>query len=134
MIDHHAALIYAMVLASAADADMTNAETSRIGDIVQHLPVFRDFDVEDMPRVLVECAAFLDDEDGLERAYDQIRAALPEKLRETAYVLSCDIVAADGKASQEELRLLELMRFKLDIGRLPAAAIERAASARYATV
>jgi len=44
------------------------------------------------------------------------------------------VAAADGKASQEELRLLEMIRDRLDIGRLPAAAIERAARARHATV
>ena len=42
--------------------------------------------------------------------------------------------AADGKASQEELRFLELLRHRLEVGRLPAAAIERAARARHQTL
>ena len=39
-----------------------------------------------------------------------------------------------AKASQEELRLLELLRHGLDIERLAAAAIERAARARYSPI
>ena len=56
---------------------------------------------------------------------------MPPKLRETAYAIACDLVATDGEATQEELRMLELLRHRLKIERLTAAAIERAASARY---
>ena len=62
-----------------------------------------------------------------------IRDALPEKLRETAYALACEVTAADRVIAQEELRLLELLRHGLQVPRLSAAAIERAASARYAS-
>ena len=44
------------------------------------------------------------------------------------------VSAADGKVGKEEARVLELIRHRLDVGRLPAAAIERAAWARYATL
>ena len=44
MLDPHGALICTMVIVSAADSDMTDAELAIIGDIVGHLPVFRDFD------------------------------------------------------------------------------------------
>ena len=57
--------------------------------------------------------------------------SLPEKLRETAYALACDVAAADGTIAQEELRLLEIIRHELRVGRLPAAAIERGARARH---
>jgi hypothetical protein len=40
------------------------------------------------------------------------------------------VVAADGRAQQEDLRLLEMIRHRLDIDRLIAAAIERGARAR----
>jgi hypothetical protein len=53
-------------------------------------------------------------------------------MRETAYALACDIVAADGNASQEELRVLELLRHRMEMERLVAAAIERGARARFA--
>ncbi len=133
MIDHQAALIYAMVMASAADSDMTDAELARIGEIVSHLPIFASFDTERLPEIANDCAVILSDDDGLDKAFDAMRGALPERLRETAYALACDVVAADGSAAQEELRLLEIMRHSLDIDRLNAAAIERGAAARYAT-
>ena len=131
MVDHHAALIYAMVIASASDRDMTDAELGMIGEIVRHLSIFRGFDVDKLTRVARDCAALLDDDRGLEHAFELIKAALPARLRETAYALACDVVAADGHANQEELRLLELMRGALALDRLAAVAIERAAWARY---
>jgi tellurite resistance protein len=131
MIDHHSALIYTMVLVSAADNDMTDAELATIGEVVKYLPIFRDFNLDQLPRIAGECAAILDDEDGLDKALDAIKQALPEKLRETAYAVACDVVAADEAASQEELRLLEMIGHRLNIGRLPGAAIERGARARH---
>ncbi len=131
MIGHHEALIYSMVLASAADRDMTDSEINRMGEIVRQLPIFNDFDVEKLPQVAAECAKLLNPEDGLSTAFEQIKQALPDKLRETAYALACEVVAADARASQEELRLLELLRHAIGVGRLPAAAIERGAAARY---
>ena len=71
---------------------------------------------------------------GLDACLNLIREWLPEELTTTAYVLACDVVAADGKAQQEELRLLELIRHRLDVDRLTAAAIERSARARFATI
>ena len=65
---------------------------------------------------------------------DAIKAALPAKMRETAYAIACDLVAADGEATQEELQILELIRHRLNIERLVAAAIERGARARFQTV
>jgi hypothetical protein len=76
----------------------------------------------------------LQGERGLDRALDAIAGSLPARLRETAYLLACDIAAADGKVSQEEARLLELIRYRIEVGRLPAAAIERAARARHQSV
>lgn len=132
MIDHQSALIYTMVLVSASDSDMTDAELSMIGDLVQHLPVFRGFDAKSLPQTASVCVDLLTGDNGLEHALEVIRDALPERLRETAYALACDIVAADGEATQEELRILELLRHRLNMERLVAAAIERGARARFA--
>ena len=44
------------------------------------------------------------------------------------------IVAVDGEATQEELRILDLIRHRLNIDRLIAAAIERGAKARFQTL
>jgi tellurite resistance protein len=134
MISHHAALIHTMVLVSAADNNMPDIELHSIGDMVLHLPVFRDFDRKGLTRIAGDCATLLRDKDGLDKALKEIRAALPAKLRETAYALACEIAAADGKVTQEESRMLEMIRHHLEIGRLPAAAIERGAKARHATL
>jgi tellurite resistance protein len=132
MISSQDALIYTMVMVSAADSEMTDAEVSTIGEIVSHLPVFRSFDRDSLSRIAAACADLLQQEDGLDVVLAAIKAALPPRLRETAYALACDVVAADAQASQEELRLLELIRHRFDVDRLTAAAIERGARARYA--
>jgi tellurite resistance protein len=54
-------------------------------------------------------------------------------LRETAYTVACDVAAADGSLAEEEANLLELLRGRLSIDRLVAAAIERATYARHAS-
>ena len=134
MINHHSALIYTMVLAAAADSEMTDAEMRRIGTVVQILPVFQDYDESKLTDAAAECADILNSDDGLDQVLNVIRDALPTKLRETAYALACDVVAADLQATQEELRLLEMIRYKLDVERLAAAAIERGARARHSTL
>jgi tellurite resistance protein len=134
MLDHHRALIYTMVIVSAADSDMPDAELRVIGDIVGDLPIFRDFDRSELPRVLNDCTELIGRENGLEETLKVIKTALPAKLRETAYAIACDLVAADGEASQEELRILELIRDRLKLDRLIATAIERGARARFQTL
>ncbi len=134
MLDHHRALIYTMVIVSAADSDMPDAELRIIGDIVRDLPVFRDFDRRELPRVLNDCTDLIGRDDGLEETLKAIKTALPTKLRETAYAIACDLVAADGEATQEELRVLEMIRHRLSIDRLIAVAIERGAKARFQTL
>jgi len=129
----HEGLIYTMVLMSAADSDMTDQELRVIGGIVRHLPVFHGYDEAGLPATAAACAELLTEEDGLDRAIDVIKGALPRNLRETAYALACDVVAADGEANQEELRLLEILRHRLEIDRLIAAGIERGARARHMT-
>jgi tellurite resistance protein len=134
MLTPHDALIYTMVLVSAADRDMTDNEMQSIGELVRHLPVFGNYDQNQLPKAAAACAELLQGEQGLDKVLDAINGALPARLRETAYLVACDIAAADGKVSQEEARLLEMIRYRLEVGRLPAAAIERAARARHQTV
>ncbi len=131
MANHHAALIYTMVMISAADRDMTDAELQTIGDTVKHLPVFQGFNETELSGTARQCAELLNQDDGFEKVMSFVAENLPERLGETAYALSCDVAAADGRVSQEELQLLEAIRHRLRVGRLPAAAIERGARARY---
>jgi hypothetical protein len=134
MRDHHRALVYTMVIISAAESRMTGDELHLIGEIVGHLPVFRDFDRKELPAALEDCARLMSGDDGLDDVMKAIRAGLPAKLRETAYAIACDLIASNGKAGQEELELLGLLRERLGVEALVAAAIERGARARFRTL
>ena len=131
MTDRHAALVHTMLLATGANRAMTEADRQIVGDIVNHLPVFADYDQRRLSHDLEAGAELLAAPNGLELVLDAISAALPPRLRETAYALACDVVAADGAATQEELQFLELLRERLAIDPLVAAAIERGARARF---
>ncbi len=126
------ALIYTMVIMSAADSNMSDDEIRTIGNICMMLPAFEGYDVDQLPQAARDCAGMLDQESGLDKTIDFIVDELPEELRETAYALACEIAAADGHIEREEIRLLEMLRHRLPVGRLPAAAIERGVRALYA--
>jgi tellurite resistance protein len=131
-IDQHTALIFTMVLISAAEGEMTDAELDSIGRQVRYLPVFRHFEHERLTEVGRQCAELLRDEDGLDQACAMIAEALSQSLRETAYALACEVAAADGALASEEIDLLRLLRQRLSLDRLVAAAIERTTYVRHA--
>jgi tellurite resistance protein len=133
-VSPHEAMIYAMILMSAVDRKMPDFELRRIGQIVQIWPVFRDYDPEELPGTAQECAVLLQTDDGLDRVLALIRSSVPHHLRETAYLLACDVAAIDGALPFLESRLLARIRQALDIDHLIAAALERAISARHARV
>jgi tellurite resistance protein len=128
------ALICAMVLMGASDRSISDAELGMMSRLVQELPVFADFNAGEIEVVTEAVLGLLDEADGLDRACTMIREALPQRLRETAYLLACEVAAADGDATQEELRFLQDLRIALDLDRLIAGAIERAARARYQVI
>ena len=128
------ALVGAMVVMSACDGHMTDAELATMSRLVKELPVFSDFHVSGIETVTEIVLNLLGDTDGLDEVVALIRDALPQRLRETAYLLACEIVAADGDATQDELRFLQDFRIGLDIDRLVDGAIERAAKARYQVI
>jgi uncharacterized membrane protein YebE (DUF533 family) len=60
-----------------------------------------------------------------------IREALENRLRETAYTLACEVIAADRVHGQPILQMLEFLGTELRLDRLVVAAIERGTRARY---
>jgi len=132
-ISPHTALVYLMVLVSASDREMTDSELRRMGQIVQTLPAFEDYDEEKLVTDAETCAEILDADDGLEAVMGLVAEAIPSSHADTAYAIMCDLAAVDGVLSQEELRLLEMARYALNLDRLTAAAIERATAARRRT-
>ena len=129
------ALVAAMVLMSAADGNgITDAELHRMNRLVADLPAFGGSGAREVEAATEVIVRLLGEADGLDRAATLIRDSLPQRLRETAYLLACEIAAADGEANQDELQLLQDLRIALDLDRLIAGAIERAAKARYQVI
>ena len=129
-LDHHTALIYAMVTMSAVDRTMTDAELARIGEIVSNLPVFADFDQERLVKTAEACGGVLSEDGGLDRVLMLIKGGLPKKLRETAYAVALEIAAADLDVKPEETRFLDMLSESLELDRLTTTAIERGIRAR----
>ena len=130
-ISHHTALVYVMVVVSAADGAMSDKELKAISDLTRTLPVFKDFDRDRLLVLAQDCSAILQEEDGLAAVLGLVKEALPEPLRETAYWLALEVALSDTQVKLEEVRLIEALRRALGIDRLVAAALERGARARY---
>lgn len=126
-----AAMIYVMVMVSAADGQMPDAELQRIGRLARFLPVFQGFDQDEIIPTARDVQAILSGPEGLEIALETIRDALPHRLYDTAYALAVEVATADLWLDHTEIRFLQLLRARLDIDKLTAAAIERSAIARF---
>lgn len=124
-------LVALMISISASDENIRTAELVKIQSAVNTLPIFGDYDEDRLKTVSQVVFDLFEQEDGLDALFGLVRESLPERLFETAYALCCDVAAADGTIAEAELRLLEEMRYELNLDRLHAAAIERGARARH---
>lgn len=124
------ALVYLMVVTSAADTDITSLELDRIGGLVDRLPIFDGYDRSQLSEIAGQCVELMGKVDDLEKVLDIVLEALPERLHDTAYAVAVEIAAVDLELLQEELRWLEMLRDRLSLDRLTTAAIEAAARAR----
>ena len=127
-------LVAVMIATSVSDENIRTAELVSIERIVDHMPVFGDYDKDRLKQVSTAVFDLFEEEDGLDAFFGLIRESLPERLYETAYALACDVAAADGLLGEQELRLLAEIRYQFRIDRLHAAAIERGARARHLTL
>jgi uncharacterized membrane protein YebE (DUF533 family) len=130
-LDAPEALVLTMVLVAAADGGMSDREIGVMAGQVQTLPVFRDFTGEQFRIVTDAAVDLLNDENGLQHAARLVRSALQPRLRETAYALACEVVAANPVTQQRTLEMLEFVRTELHLDPLVAAAIERGVRARH---
>ncbi len=133
MLSKHAALIYIMIMVAASDRDMKSVELSTIGSIVKHLPLFADYDVGRLPDTAEACAETLATERGMDTALDSVANSLTKSLREMAYALALEIAAADRKLFKSEMRVLQIIRKRLEVDDVAADALEKAVAIRYAT-
>jgi len=128
------ALVALMVAVSASDENMRIAELVAIERMVNHMPLFVDYDVGRIRAVSQTVMSLFEEEDGIDALFGLIRDSLPERLFETAYALACDVAAADGNLTDNEAEMLHEIRHELDIPRLNAAAIELSARLRHRTL
>ena len=125
------ALIYTMVTMSGVEGKVNAIELAEIRQLVQTLPIFRNFDEHRLMTVAQEAGEILQEPEGLKAILGLVKQALSPKLRETAYALAVEVAASDLAVGKEELRFLAMLRDALDLDKLVTAAIERSAIARY---
>lgn len=128
------ALVATMVAVSVSDQAMRTSELVAIERMVNHAPVFADYDATRIRAVAQTVVTLFEEEDGLDALFGLIRDALPARMFDTAYALACDVAAADGRMGENEGRLLAEIRAELEIDRLHAAAIELSARTRHRTL
>ncbi len=130
-ISPHTALVYVMVVVSAADGTMHDRELQAIADLARKLPAFKGFDPDRLPALVQDCSSILQEQEGFAAVLGLVRDALSEPLRETAYWLALEVALTDQKVALEEIRVIEAIRHALGLDKLVAAALERGARARY---
>jgi len=128
------AIIYLMVMTSAADGTISQSELRTIGRVVRSFPLFDATDEQTLVRTAEACGTLMASEDGLHKVLTAAKTALPPHLAETAYAAIIDVVTADENLDMTEIRVLELVRNTLDVPDDGAAAIEHAARARHMTM
>ncbi|WP_093322859.1 tellurite resistance TerB family protein [Shimia haliotis] len=120
-----------MIAISASDENIRTAELLKIQVALNNLPIFAEYDTDRLQVISQIVFDLFEQEDGLAALFGLVREGLDERLYETAYALACDVAAADGSLAEPELRLLEEIRYELNIDRLHAAGIEWGARARH---
>lgn len=130
-LDAPEALVLTMVLVAAADGGITDREIGVMSGIVQTLPAFHDFTSAQLGQATDAAVRLLLEEDGLQHGGKLMRDALGPRLRETAYALACEVVAADGKVGPQTFDMLEFVQQELGLDSLISAAIGRGVRARY---
>jgi tellurite resistance protein len=124
------ALIHLMVIVATSDATVSDRELGAIGNLVLRSPVFEGFDQTQLGEVAAQAIDLIKDSSSLDKVLDMVLGAIPPRLHDTAYALAVEVSAVDLRLEQEELRLLEMVRDKLNLDGLVAAAIEASARAR----
>ncbi len=133
IISPETALVYTMVTVSASDGNMTDSELTRMTGLVGYTPAFQNYNLERLRQDTSSCIEILQSEEGLDAVLGLVEEAVPDSHMDLVYGLACEVAASDGTLTQEELRLLEMIRHYFNLDRLTAAAIERSVAARQRT-
>jgi len=130
-IPPHKALLYAVMTAAASDRTISTEEMHGIRGFVHDLPPFRDAGDGWLGEAAQDCGRLLSQPNGVEKVLALIKTSLPDRLRETAYVLAAEIAQSDSALHPDEQRFLAMLADTLGLDMLTCAALERAARARY---
>ena len=103
MINHHVALIYAMVLGAAADGALADSELEMIQGIVQHLPIFEDFEQGNLAQIASACTELLWIDAGGPAAHHRASIVPPLSLHDLPTLLWWD---APINAAESDVRQL----------------------------
>jgi hypothetical protein len=131
MLSPQEALVYAMVAAAESDREIAAAEIDVIGDLGNHLPIFRAVGRAKMTAMAIACSELLAQPGGRAKVFAMIRKALAPQLRDTAYALACDVVAVDSRLRRDELEALDEIRAELEVDPVMARSIEQVAKVRF---
>jgi len=123
------ALILVRVATASSDEGVSDRELGIIRHLIERSPVFEGYDLSQLETV-ANAAVDKTNSAGFEGVLDQAAAAIPERLHDTAYALAVEVAVVDVQLPQEELRLLEMVRDRLDLDSLVTGAIEASARAR----
>ena len=90
-------LVAIMIAEGLSDETISGRELLSISRIVDHLPIFQDYDKSRVETIAQIVFDLFEEEDGLDALFGLVKHALPENLFETAYALACDVAACDGR-------------------------------------
>jgi len=127
------ALVHLMVIISASDREMADPELSGIGALARTLPVFAGFEPHRLLAVAQETQQWLQRENGLSEILDAVRDTVPGELHPTAYLIAVEVAVVDLHVDPAEVRLLHILRERLDLDRATVEAIEQVVRLRYRT-
>ena len=98
---------------------------------MHELPAFRGYVADWMSGAAQECGKLLAKPGGVDEVLDLVKRSLPERLRETAYLLAAEVAAADLEHHESEAEFLTMLATALGLDALVCAALARAAKARH---
>jgi uncharacterized tellurite resistance protein B-like protein len=126
-LDKGAALTVIALAATRADDSLHPEELALLRMFLYQNRMYRR--VEDVDRYIERWADFLQ-ETGSAEAVAQAAAALPPRLRETAYAVAVEIVYSDHKQKQPEHSFLQALRAQLGINGQLAGKIQAVSAIR----
>jgi hypothetical protein len=130
-LDPQEALVCTMVLVAAAETGgISDREIGVMATLVQTLPAFHHFTNGRLRGAADAAVNLLREADGLAHAGRLMRESLSPRLRETAYTLACEVVAAEPAQGQAILHMLDYIGTELRLDKLTMAALERGTRAR----